>query len=111
AGWEYIQHAGEPRKHDPIEEAPHLRGRLSQETRRADLRAVATITGGKLHDHDIAVFERPARRPRIAEDQRRIFHGGRADDREVEIASPFENGASGSGFELIFGHTRPAASH
>src|SRR5262249_59380357 len=93
------------------EEARPPRGRFAQETRRADLRAVATITGGELHDHDIAVFERPARRPRIAEDQRWIFHGGRADDREVEIASPFENGATGGGFELVLCNTGPAASH
>jgi hypothetical protein len=37
--------------------------------------------------------------------------GGRADDREVEISSPFQNDAGGSGFELIFGHARSATSH
>src|SRR5262245_55599266 len=107
----YIHHALEARQHDLIEETPHLRWRLAQTNRRADLRTVASVTCGKLHDHHVAVFERTAGGSRVAEDQRGIFHGRRADDREIEIASPFENGASGSGFELIFGHTRPAASH
>src|SRR4029453_5883392 len=96
--------------HDLIEEAPHLDWWLAHANRRTDLRAVAAITRGEFHDHDVAILERAPGGPRIAEDQRRIFHGGRADDREVEISSPFENGAGGSGFELIFRHTGPAAS-
>ena len=93
-------------QHDVVEEAAYFFRRLADADRRADLRAVAAVTGGKLHDDDIAVAEHAARRTRIAEDQCRIFHRRRTDDREVDITAAFENRARRGGFELVFGHAR-----
>src|SRR5262249_60619192 len=61
----HIHHALEARQHDLIEEAPHLYRWLAQTNRRTDLRAVTTITCGKLPDHYVAVFDRTAGAPRI----------------------------------------------
>ena len=93
---------------DVVEEAAYLFRRLADTNRRADLRAIAAVTGGKFHNDDIAVAEHATRRTRIAEDQCRIFHRRRADDREVDITAAFENRARCGGFELVFGHAGSA---
>src|SRR6266498_1866256 len=105
----YGDHLLESRKNDVIEEAAYLFRRLAYADRRADLRAVTAITGSKLHDGDVAIAEYAPRWTRIAENQRGIFHRRRSDDREVHIASAFEDSARRSGFELIFGYAGTAA--
>ena len=95
-------------QHDVVEEAAYLFRWLADTNWRADLRAVAAVTGGKFHNDDIAVTEHATRRTRIAEDQCRIFHRRRTDDREVDITAAFENRARRCGFELVFGYAGPA---
>src|SRR6266545_1548533 len=109
AGPRYGDHLLESRQNDVIEEPAYLFWRLAYTNRRADLRAVTAITGGKLHDDNIAVAEYAAGGAGVAEDQRGIFHRRRSDDREVHIASAFEDSARRSGFELIFGYAGTAA--
>src|SRR5213594_1946254 len=102
-------HALKARQHDLIEEAPDFGRRLPQADWRADLGAVAAVAGRKFHDDDIPVFKYAAGGTGIAEDHRRILHRGRADNREVNVASSLEDRAGHGGFELIFSRAGPAA--
>src|SRR5580765_5311019 len=104
----YGNHFFKTGQDDVVEETSYFFWRLANAHRRADLRAVAAVTGGKLHDDNVAVAEHAPRWARIAEDQCRIFHRRRADDREVDIAAAFEDRARRCGFELVFGYAGPA---
>ena len=56
-------------------------------------------------------LQHAAGRARIAEDQRRIVHRGRADDEEVDVAAAFQDGGAGCGAQLVFLHARLGARH
>src|SRR6266511_1623299 len=104
-------HLLESRQNDVVEEAAYLFRRLAYADGRADLRAVTAITGGKLHDDDVAIAEYAPRWTRIAENQCRIFHRRGSDDREVHITSTFEDSARRGRFELIFGYAGTATRY
>src|SRR5215208_608862 len=89
---------------DLVPEFPHHLGRLAQANRRADLCGVTAIAGGELHVDDVALFEHAARRARIAEHQRRIFHRRRANDEEVDVAAALQDGGAGGRTQLVFLH-------
>jgi hypothetical protein len=87
-----------------LPEPPHRLRRLAQAYRRADLRGVAAVAGGDLHDHDVAVGEPAGARPRVAEDHRRVGHRRRADDQEVDLAAAVEDRVRRGRRELVLGH-------
>src|SRR6266545_2918139 len=95
----YGDHLLESRQNDVVEEAAYIFRWLAYADRRADLRTVTAITGSKLHDDNIAVAEYAPGGAGVAEDQRGIFHRRGSDNREINIATAFKDGAGCGGFE------------
>src|ERR1700730_16315887 len=59
---------------DFVPEFLHHLGRLADANRRADLRGVAAEACRPLHIYDVALLQPAARRPRVAQNLRRIRH-------------------------------------
>ena len=96
---------------DLLPEFAHHLGRRPQADGRADLRRIAAIAGGELHDDDVALAELALGGPRIAEEHRRIRHRGRADDQKVDIAAALQHGGAGGAAQIGLGRARPGGRH